>query len=477
MTAAGPPPPPDAPLLPDGFRFGVATCGFQVEGGHNGPGEPANNWFDWEREGRVEPSGIAVDFWNRYEQHLDRVAAMGCDAFRLSVEWSRCQPAAGQVDDEAVDHYRDILGACHDRGLEPLVTLHHFTHPHWLGVDFWLDGDAPERFATWVATLVPRLADRCHQWVTLNELNILALSSYWLGAFPPGRWLATKDAARALDHLLCAHVLAYDEIRRIQPEAVVATNNLSLSAYPLDRMPADVLLARLHGVDREALETWLAERQARWEATRGPASLKERGVRRLAGRAIPLGPSLPRSVEAVYASPHVCTQDVTQLDFYDPGIGHQLQAPGARTSGGRTTEPGLPLWDQHHDPAAFAAYTRDAVAPERDVWVVENGMCHRVRNGRVYDRRDGLDRPRFLREHLGAMVDLLDRGVPIGAYYHWTLADNYEWGSYQPRFGLFGVDRERGTRILDTDAHGDDAAGAYRDIIAGLRRGDRSVVT
>ena len=72
--------------LPDGFRFGVATSGFQTEGGYNGPGQPANNWLEWERSGRVEPVGIALDFWNRYEEHLDRAVAARCDAFRISVE-------------------------------------------------------------------------------------------------------------------------------------------------------------------------------------------------------------------------------------------------------------------------------------------------------------------------------------------------------------------------------------------------------
>ena len=137
----------DDGLLPPGFRFGVATAGFQIEGGFNGPGEPANNWVRWERAGRVEPSGLAVDFWNRYEEHLDRAAALGCDAFRLGVEWARVEPAPGQVDDGALEHYATILDACRERGLEPLVTLHHFTHPAWLGEDFWLSGDAPERYA------------------------------------------------------------------------------------------------------------------------------------------------------------------------------------------------------------------------------------------------------------------------------------------------------------------------------------------
>ncbi|MDQ1375017.1 MAG: beta-glucosidase, partial [Actinomycetota bacterium] len=81
--------------LPRSFRFGVATAGFQIEGGYNGPGQPANNWAAWEQAGRVEPSGIAVDFWRDWEHHLDRAVAAGCDAFRLSVEWARCEPAEG----------------------------------------------------------------------------------------------------------------------------------------------------------------------------------------------------------------------------------------------------------------------------------------------------------------------------------------------------------------------------------------------
>jgi beta-glucosidase/6-phospho-beta-glucosidase/beta-galactosidase len=82
----------------------------------------------------------------------------------------------------------------------------------------------------------------------------------------------------------------------------------------------------------------------------------------------------------------------------------------------------------------------------------------------------------MLTEHLRALVGLLDRGVPVAAYYHWTLADNYEWGSYEPRFGLYAVDRERGVRWLDTDSMGGDSAGALRRIADGLRAGDASVV-
>ena len=127
------------------------------------------------------------------------------------------------------------------------------------------------------------------------------------------------------------------------------------------------------------------------------------------------------------------------------------------------------------DPSGLTRYCRANTTEGLGLWVVENGVCNRVRRGRSYPRLDGWDRIRYLRENLAALVQALDAGVPVGAYYHWTLADNYEWGSYQQRFGIHGVDRERGVRVLDTDATGADAAGAYRSIIAGLRAGDRSV--
>ena len=120
-------------MVPDDFLFGVATAGFQVEGGFNGPGEPANNWLAWEQIGKVEASGGAVGFWERPEESLDRAAVLGCNSFRMGIEWARAVPEDGAIDRRALDRYASIARGCVDRGLEPLVTLHHFTHPAWLG--------------------------------------------------------------------------------------------------------------------------------------------------------------------------------------------------------------------------------------------------------------------------------------------------------------------------------------------------------
>ncbi len=489
-------------ILPDGFHFGVATAGFQVEGGFNGPGEPANNWLWWEMAGRVEPSGIALDFWNRYEEMLDLVQAMGCDAFRFSIEWARVQPAEGEVDASALDRYVAIAKACRERGLEPLVTLHHFTHPAWLGEDFWLMPDAAGIFSGWVDLAVNRLKEHVSNWVTINEMNVITMGSYLFGIFPPGRKWSIAEAATCADHLMAAHIAAYEVIHKLQPDADVTTNNTCVSIYEFDKMLIDVMAARSYGVSRDDLDAWIGERRREWYAELPPAGRAEQVVRHLAARYSPVGASkglkrrvgggtarypraetlparLPTSqmaVDAVYASDYEMALDFVGIDYYDPVSTHHVAMPGHRTSGGRVWFPAKPLWEDPENPEGLITYCRANVLPGKSLWIVENGMCNRVHNGRSYPRLDLLQRPDYIRDNLAAMVSAIDAGIPVGSYFHWTLADNYEWGSYQPRFGIHGVDRERGTKILPTDAMGLDSASTYRDVITGLRQGDRSVL-
>src|SRR5271169_282917 len=218
-----------ASLLGEGFAVGVATSGYQVEGGFNGDGEPHNNWAGWEGSGRAARSGLACDFWRHPEEALDRAAAIGCNAFRLSVEWARLEPQPGAFDTAALEHYAEILTMCAARGMEPMVTLHHFTHPWWLGEEFWLRPGSPDVFARHVARVVPALAPHCRRWVTVNEPNIVMLLGWITGAHPPGRLHAIADAYCVVDNLLAAHVLAADAIAAIQPESLVTCNNSSSS--------------------------------------------------------------------------------------------------------------------------------------------------------------------------------------------------------------------------------------------------------
>jgi beta-glucosidase len=500
---AAPPPAGRTGLLGQGFAVGVATAGFQVEGGYNGDGEPHNNWLSWERTGRVERSGVACDFWRHPEEALDRAASIGCTTFRLSVEWARLEPEPDRVDDAALARYVEILALCAERGMEPMVTLHHFTHPWWLGDEFWLRPASPERFARHVARVMPALAPHCRQWVTINEPNILMLMGWIEGACPPGRRMAVADAYCVLDNLLTAHVLASDAVVAVQPEAIVTCNTSSSSIYEHDRLLTDLLLLRAAGVAPSDVDTYVDERRALHNAAFPPQHAGELMLRRYFAAVSPYGterginggparrltrrmarrPAPRRVVAAVHASAQVRTLGAVGFDWYDPVASHAVRVPGRRGAGGggRDWSAGRAIWDVPPHARGLQAWcgTEAALHPDLPLWVVENGMATQVEGGRAVPRADGWDRPRYLREHFGAVADAVAHGVPVRAYLHWSLMDNYEWGTYAPRLGLFGMDRRDpagGVRWMDTDAQGDDAAGAFSRIVQGLAAGDRSVL-
>jgi beta-glucosidase/6-phospho-beta-glucosidase/beta-galactosidase len=489
-------------LLGPGFAIGVATAGFQVEGGYNGDGEPHNNWLNWECTGKVERSGVACDFWRHPEEALDRAAAIGCTTFRLSVEWARLEPEPDRFDQAALERYIEILAMCAARRLEPIISLHHFTHPWWLGEEFWLRPASPDRFARHVERVLPALAPHCRNWVTINEPNIVMLMGWIEGACPPGRRMAVADAYCVLDNLLTAHVLASDAIVAAQPGATVTCNTSSSSIYEHDRLISDLWLLRSAGVERHDVDRYVDERRALHDAAFPPHHAGELALRRFFAAVSPYGtsrglsggrawaqirraarrPAPRRVVDAVFASPQVRTLGAIGFDWYDPVASHALRVPGRRGPGGsRDWSTGRAIWDVPPNAQGLHSWcrTESALRPGLPLWVVENGMATRVVDSRPVRRDDGWDRPRYLREHVGAMVDAVAEGVPVTTYLHWSLVDNYEWGTYQPRLGLFGMDRSDpggAVRWMDTDAQGDDAAGEFSRLVRGLTAGDRSVL-
>ena len=116
--------------FPEGFTWGTATAAHQIEGGNTN-----NDWWAFEHtpgSGCAEPSGDACDSWDRWEEDADLVAGLGFDNHRFSVEWSRIEPAEGEFSRAALAHYRRQCVGLRDRGIDPVVTFHHFTTPLWL---------------------------------------------------------------------------------------------------------------------------------------------------------------------------------------------------------------------------------------------------------------------------------------------------------------------------------------------------------
>ena len=177
------------------------------------------------------------------------------------------------------------------------------------------------------------------------------------------------------------------------------------------------------------------------------------------------------AVDALQSSKRERHMDAIAVDVYAPWAKGRFRRPGHLTAGGKSSRPGRQLWDDPPLPGSFGGFVEANVEPGLPLWVLENGLCNRVRRGVSYPRMDGWTRPRYLEDHLRALAEVIHRGAPVTTYVHWSLLDNYEWGSYQPRFGLFGVMREENLRRLRSDSMGEDAGGTYRRMVSALRSG------
>src|SRR5690242_8633929 len=83
--------------FPEGFLWGTASAAHQVEGDNRN-----SDWWQWEQEaGRIsngDTSAVACDHYRRYREDFALLRDIGQNAHRLSVEWSRIEPAEGEFD-------------------------------------------------------------------------------------------------------------------------------------------------------------------------------------------------------------------------------------------------------------------------------------------------------------------------------------------------------------------------------------------
>ena len=185
--------------FPDRFLWGTATAAHQIEGGNVN-----NDWWAMEHDptsGCVDVSGDACDSFNRYPEDIALIADLGLGAYRFSLEWSRIEPEEGEFSLVALDHYRRMAAACHEAGILPVVTFHHFTHPRWMAAaGAWEALHAADRFARYCEKVTEHLGDLIGMACTLNEPNVVAKMGWRLGLFPPQLHFTVQQAH--LDHVM-----------------------------------------------------------------------------------------------------------------------------------------------------------------------------------------------------------------------------------------------------------------------------------
>ncbi len=204
--------------------WGAATSSYQVEGG--------NQWTDWwfweQLPGHIKDSsvsGLACDFWNRYEMYIDYARQAGMNALRISIEWARIQPKPDEWDNKAIEHYQHIIRAIKAAGIEPIITLWHFTLPQWLAeCGGWLCNTAVDAFIEYVSRINNAFGNEITYWAILNEPMVYAFKAYCEGTWPPQKRFHIYDMWRVRKNLMRSHKVAYAILKTKQNKIGIAAN-------------------------------------------------------------------------------------------------------------------------------------------------------------------------------------------------------------------------------------------------------------
>jgi beta-glucosidase len=407
-------------LFPDGFLWGAATAGHQVEGDNSN-----SDWWAFERKPGTlckEPSGTAIEHYKRYPRDIALLASLGYNTYRFSVEWSRIEPSEGEFDETQLDHYRKMVDLCGKSKLVPMVTLNHFTLPQWLAErGGWLAPSIPMLFERFTRRVVEALGDQVEWYCTLNEPGVVALGGYGGGfPFPPGL-TGVDNWKAAIANLVQTHKLSRAAIKEMRPNAKVGLTNAmqewesNAGGAPImkyaRRMAEDFFLEAAVEDDFIGVQTYT---RARLEVPRAVGILAKLALAIPPVEKLVVGRVLARQRNA------------------GPGVSHDPDL--------RSTQMGY-----EYRPGAVAATVRRVaqVLPGKPIVVTEHGVA----------TSDDAERIEFITEGLRSLHNVIADGIPLQGYIHWSAFDNFEWASgYAMQFGLIAVDRKTQERITKPSA-------------------------
>jgi beta-glucosidase len=421
-------------MQPD-FIFGVATSSYQIEGARNS--RLKANWDTFcEKDGTIADNSngdISCEHVKYWQDDVAIMADIGVDAYRLSLSWCRVMLADGTVNLEGVKFYIDLFKALKAQGIKIFVTFYHWDLPEYLeSQGGWLNRQTAFEFANYVETITPYISPYVDSFATLNEPFCSAYLGYELGIHAPG-YTSQKAGKLAAHHLLLAHGLAMEVLTRLSP---TTENGIVLNfspCYPLTDSNEDAVACRYAD---EYLNTWYL-------------------MPLLEGRYPDIKNLLPDDVQ-----PNIAEGDMaiisTPIDF----IGINYYTRKVYQAGNNVL-----FKEVESNQYAKTAMGWEVVSSAffdlltdlnnrfdlPHIYITENGAAFddEIIDGEVND----LARVDYIDEHLLAVEQAIQHGVPVKGYFVWSLLDNFEWSEgYTKRFGIVHVDYTSQKRTLKHSA-------------------------
>lgn len=377
--------------FPKGFLWGSATAGHQIEGDNI----HSNYWYN-EQKGlaanpALETSGKACNSYVMYEEDSRLLAELGHQVYRMSVEWARIEPEEGTFVSAEVDHYIKVFESVKAKGIKICVTLVHFTVPQWFAAKKgFTEMDNLKYFQRYVEYIVPKIAAYVDMWCVLNEVNMAT----WQEGFVSKR------------NTVLYHARAYHIIKKYSRSPVSTAHGF----------------IRMFGV-----------RQGD-KFDRTLESYYDLLCNEYFFHAIRTGEVIVPGLDAVYDKEIKDTCDYWAVNTYVRRMVDSRKEEGKGEV--------YPFSEVKMLNSKFYCKQFDAEClihnltrlTDKPVYITENGVSCDDDGFRIV----------WLVEYLCALHECIEMGVDVRGYMYWSLLDNYEWGSYVPRFGLVDVDREHG---------------------------------
>lgn len=394
--------------FPKDFLWGCATSAYQVEGNNINC-----DWWQWEKKCGRQASGRACRHYQLYEKDFDLVQKLHHNSHRLSIEWSRIEPRKGKFSRRQLQHYIEVIAALKRRGIQPIVTLHHFTNPVWFASEGgWQKRRSVKYFLRYCNFVVSALANYVDYWITINEPTVYISHAYILGVWPPQKKKFIAAAA-VEENLARGHIKAFSRIHKIYerlrlPRPAVSIAQNVMAFVPLGGSLKNKLAASLRsrvynlGFIDKIMQHRLAGRKPLDFIgvnyySRQLVDLKKIGISNLA-------------TDVCSDSRNRCQKNSLGWDIYPKGIYHALL---------ELKKYNLPLM------------------------ITENGIC--TSNDAV--------RWKYISSHLRYIHRAMQKGVKVIGYLYWSLMDNFEWDKgFGPRFGIIGINYHNYKRMLRRSA-------------------------
>ena len=377
------------------FTFGTATASHQIEGDNR-----FNQWWEAEKRGRLKyRSGRACEHWKRYEKDIELMAELGYDSYRFSIEWSRIFPKEKEKNNNALDRYQDIIDLLNERGIMPMVTLHHFTNPTWFmekggflkdkNIRYWRD---------YVETIRDEISG-VDIFCTINEPMVYIMNSYLTGEWPPFKTSLLKSA-KAEKNLIKAHDAAYG-ILKGKNKAVGIVKH-----FP-DIRPKTDKKKDIKAADK-------ADDLFNWNFLDG------------------LWDGKVKTPLKSYSVPESDT-DFIGLNYYTLHEASHSWNPFKmffETDLVKNGELTLMGWTVHPE-GIYRGIKEIHDRYDRPLYITENGIA----------THDDRWRVEYILKHLIQIHKAREEGYDVRGYMYWSFMDNFEWAEgFEPRFGLIGID-------------------------------------